>query len=171
MNYENLLKGGDLRSIGRANDVVKNVKSQRDFDSLFEGLFDDDRKVVMRTADALEKISAEKPEYLAKHKKAILKLLSTAEGIELKWHLAQMVPRMKLTTREVGIVWQCLALWAMDKSESRIVRANSVQGLYELSETRSELKRDLELMVDEVRRENIPSLNARIRKLQSKRRR
>jgi hypothetical protein len=107
-NFENTLKGGDLRSIGKANDIVKEVNNKNDFDSLFTGLFHEDRKVVMRAADAIEKITITNPEYLADHKKEILGLLQTAKHIELKWHLALLISRLALTEAELGEIWQIL---------------------------------------------------------------
>ena len=38
-NYYDKLKGGDLRSIGRVDEVVREIKDQQDFDILFQGLF------------------------------------------------------------------------------------------------------------------------------------
>lgn len=66
--FQDLLKGGDLRSIGKANSIVALVKSQADFDDLFIELTNADRKVVMRTADAIEKITIHNPELIIKHK-------------------------------------------------------------------------------------------------------
>jgi hypothetical protein len=131
-NFDKLLKGGDLRSIGKANEVVKEVKNQSDFDTLFNGLFNSDRKIVMRSADAIEKITIKNSGYLSKHKKKILLLCATAKDKELKWHLALLVSRIKLTEEEFGIVWQTLINWATDKNESKIVRVNSIQSLSNL---------------------------------------
>ena len=64
MNYDDLLKGGDLRSIGQSNKVISSINNQQNFDELFEYLFHNDRKVVMRTADAIEKITGNNPDYL-----------------------------------------------------------------------------------------------------------
>lgn len=57
------LSGGDLRSIGRADAIAKDVQTQHQFDELFEALFHNDRLIVMRAADAIEKITRGKPEY------------------------------------------------------------------------------------------------------------
>lgn len=59
------LAGGDFRSIGKSNEVVTEVLTDpKLFNDLFSGLFDTDPLVRMRTADAVEKITAEKPELL-----------------------------------------------------------------------------------------------------------
>jgi hypothetical protein len=66
---EKLLAGKDLRSIGKCNEVVAEIKSQKDFDLLFKFLFHDDRIVVMHAADVIEKITITRHQYLEKHKK------------------------------------------------------------------------------------------------------
>jgi hypothetical protein len=55
-----------------------------------------------------------------------------AHDKEFKWHLAQLVVLHELAHDELGEVWKILSHWAMDKKESKIVRVNSLQGLYEL---------------------------------------
>lgn len=82
--FQNLLEGGDLRSIGKANEIVDMIHNQADFDELFENLMATDRKIVMRAADAMEKITLRTPEYLLPHKKTLLQLCQTAKDIELK---------------------------------------------------------------------------------------
>ena len=164
-HFDDILKGGDLRSIGQSNKVVSLIDNQQNFDELFQQLFHTDRKVVMRAVDAIEKITVNNPGYLKPHKNDILKLCDTAKNIELKWHLALLASRLSLTKRELGRVWQTLTCWATDRNESRIVRVNSIQGLFNLLTQHKELEQDFNLTLTEIERENIPSINARIRKL------
>ncbi len=77
--FEELVAGGDLRSIGKSNFIVGSIHHQKDFDILYKCLSHPDRKVVMRTADAIEKITTVHPFYLAKHKSAILRLCAKSE--------------------------------------------------------------------------------------------
>jgi hypothetical protein len=71
-----LLAGGDRRSIGHANQVVAAVlHSPGTFPQLIKGLRSADSRVRMRAADAVEKISREKPELLRPYKKELLGLL------------------------------------------------------------------------------------------------
>src|SRR5690606_6501075 len=105
---------------------------QNEFDELFAGLYHPDRKVVMRTADAIEKITLDKLSFLQKHKKELLNLCHPAQNIELKWHLALLVSRLRLTKKELSGVWAMLTEWATDNNESKIVRVNAIQGLFNL---------------------------------------
>ena len=160
-----ILSGGDLRSIGSANAIAKQVQTQYQFDELFEALFHNDRLIVMRAVDAVEKITQNKPDYLKSHKKSLLRLLKEAKDKEFKWHLALLVARLKLTKPELGKLWEILSNWALDSSESKIVRVNSIQTLFDLSKQAPELTEDFDLTISQLEREEIPSIKARIRKL------
>jgi hypothetical protein len=164
----NKLKGGDLRSLGKTNEIVSELTNQKQFDELFAGLFDADRLVIMRSADAIEKITQTHPEYLESHKGQLLRLLQSAKHIELKWHLAQLMARLKLDEEETGIVWDKLTQWAHDKKGSRVVRVLSMQSLYDIQKQYPELKKDFMDTINTVDRENIPSIKARIRILRKK---
>lgn len=163
--FGKILSGGDLRSIGKSNEAVQQIKDQKSFDKLFSCIYHKDRLVVMRAADAIEKITAEHPEFLFKHKKKLLELCLSAENKELKWHLALLLPRIEINLTELRKTVNILKKWALDKEESRIVRVNSVQGLYEISHGHEILRKEFETVTDELRKENIPSVNARIKKL------
>ncbi len=165
----NTIKGGGLRSLGDTGIVISEITNRQKFDELFKNLFDADRLIVMRTADAVEKISQTHPEYLDSHKKELLELFQTANHIELKWHLAQLIPRLiirlKLNEEETGSAWDRLTQWALDKSGSRIVRVNSMQALFDIQKQYPELKKDFTDTLAKLDREIIPSLVARIKKL------
>lgn len=161
--FEKLLSGGDLRSIGKNNSVIKKIKNQTDFDELFKYLFHANRIVVMRAADAIEKVTATNLNYLGTHKPEIFTLCSTAKNKELLWHLAQLIPRMSLSYEEFIKAWKMLSSWTFDKSNSRIVRVCAIQSLYDLSKQQQNLMTDLNTIMFEIEKENIPSLNARLR--------
>jgi len=55
--------------------------------------------------------------------------------------------------------------WAKDKTNSRIVRVNSMQALFELSRQNKKFTKKFQQLIGELQKENIPSINARIRKL------
>jgi hypothetical protein len=71
-----LLAGGDRRSIGRADEVAATVlQSPGLFSQLMAGLWSADSLVRMRAADAVEKISRQKPDLLRRYKNELLGLL------------------------------------------------------------------------------------------------
>lgn len=159
------LQGGDLRSIAKVEKLVPLIKNQSDFNVLFQHLNSKIRIVIMRTADAIEKITLKYPEFLQNHKNAIIDFLKSAEDKEFKWHLAQLAPRLKLTEKELEKVWAVLSNWAKNDKESKIVRANSVQALFDLARNHKGLEKDFHSIVLQMEKENVASINARIRKL------
>ncbi len=164
-DFTPLLLGKDLRSIGRVSEVVDMVHDQETFDSLFNLLFHHERLLVMRAADAIEKITLKRPDFLQPHKKQLLGLLHASLHKELKWHLAVMVTRVKLDPKEAKEVWDVLSYWARNPHESKIVRVNSLQGLYELTARDSALRDKFIHVLRDLGHEPVPSLQARIRKI------
>lgn len=162
---EDLLAGGDLRSIGKSNSVVLLTRSPADLDKLFKLMFSNDRLVAMRSADAVEKITKSRPEYLAKHKAEIIQLCTRASNKELQWHLALLISRLSFTPGELKMAWELLLNWAMNTSNSKIVRANALTGLSALTQQDEALKIPLYKLFTDIAEEKIPSLNARIRKI------
>jgi hypothetical protein len=166
--YEQLLNSGDLRGIDGVDMVVKMIDSQAEFDILFSCLKSRNRLIVMRTADAIEKITKQNPQYLEKHKVDILQFCSIVQNKELKWHLAQLVTRIMMDNAEFRYVCNILEKWATDTDESKICRVNALQSLFELYSTHRKNPENLIQMMNHIEDEDIPSLNARIRHLKNK---
>lgn len=163
--FTQLLLGHDLRKLKNINRVIDAVKDQQSFDELFGLVFHHERPLVMRAADAVEKISLNHPHYLEPHKTQLLAILKSADHKELKWHVAQLVSRLSLSEFEIEAVWKTLSYWVLNKNESKIVRVNALQGLFDLSRHNTSLGKDFLQIISTLEHEMIPSLQARIRKL------
>ncbi|UCE35888.1 MAG: hypothetical protein JSW00_09985 [Thermoplasmata archaeon] len=134
------LKGGDLRSIGRADEVVEDIlKNPSLFGEVFKGMSHDDPKVRMRSADALEKVSSKHPEYLQPYKKRLISEVSVSDQQEVQWHVAQMFSYLKLTRKEREKVVSILFSY-IDGTKSNIVKVFSMETLTELAESDDNLK-------------------------------
>jgi hypothetical protein len=164
-SIERLLQGKDLRSIAGSNKLVGLVHDQQNFDELFNFMNHSERKIVMRAADAIEKITIRHPEFLMPHKSQFLVILKRAGNKELKWHIAQIIPRLGLSLTELDEVWEILSQWAEDAKESIIVRVNSLQGLHELSLQYPETRTKFEQTAQNLKKEGSPAIRARIKKL------
>jgi hypothetical protein len=167
--FEPYLKGGDLRSTLGVAQLVPLIKSQNDFDLLFPYLSDENRLLAMRAADAVEKITVDHAEYLKPHTAHLIQLLDRARHKELKWHLAQLIGRAPLSNEQMHHVWLILTKWAMDTSESKIVRVNALQALDDLSKRNIRFEKSLAPIVHALEKEDVPSIQARLRKLKSSR--
>lgn len=160
-----LLRGRDLRRVRQNSAVVRAVRDQESFDELFLVVLHHERPLVMRAIDAVEKITRNHPAYLSSHKAELLAVLKSADHKELKWHIAQLITRLDLTNEELRNVSHLLSYWALNRNESKIVRVNALQGLFDLAKNHMELRKDLAVAMKAMEQEMIPSLQARIRKL------
>jgi HEAT repeat protein len=158
------LKGGDRRSIGRADKVKQLVLRQpQRLAELLECLWDEDPIVRMRAADAAEKITVTRPELLNSHKQELLELLAEAEQIELRWHLAIMVPRLELSKLETESAATALQRYLEDRSS--IVKTFALQGLANLARQDSNLREPVRRALEESLRTGTAAMKARARKL------
>ncbi len=165
---ESLLSGNDLRSIGKVNEIIALVRNQGDFDELFSFMAHPERLIRMRAADAVEKISLEHPEFLQGHVAELFNFCKTAVDKEFKWHLALLLTRPVLSKTEANRTWTILIEWARDKTNSRITRVNALEGLYRLCRMEVFRLPQFQKLLDKLTDENIPSINARIRKIRSR---
>lgn len=162
--FAGMLKGGDRRSIGKSNQIAQLVLSEpKRFAELFECLWDDDPIVRMRASDAAEKVTAARPELLNAHKRELLGLLYQAEQIELRWHLALMVPRLSLSGTERARAAAALQRYLEDRSS--IVKTFALQGLADLARQDSNLQGPVRRVLEESLRSGTAAMKARARKL------
>ena len=124
----------DSPSVAPEKSSISFWRSQRahspSFEQLIECLWEDDPGVVNRASDAIERITRTHPALLQPWKAALLGLLSEAAQAKLRWNLALVVPRCKLSRSEAERAAAVLESWLEDKSS--IVKACALQGLFEL---------------------------------------
>lgn len=159
-----MLAGGDRRSIGRSNEAAELVRRRPErFRELIACLWDEDTVVRMRAADAAEKISGAKPELLKPYKRELLGLLAEAQQIEMRWHLAAMVPRLALTRAERQRAASSLENYLEDRSS--IVKTFALQGLTDLARKEPELRGRVKQILEESLESGTAAMKARARKL------
>ncbi len=162
-----MLEGADRRSIGRANEVARLVlKQPHRFRELIACLWNENPVVRMRAADAAEKVSAKKPRLLDRHKPELLGLLVEAEQIELRWHLAAMIPRLRLTPAEHQRAVAALHQYLNDRSS--IVKTFALQGLADLAQDDAALRGSVKQLLEDAVQSGTPTMRARARKLLKK---
>jgi hypothetical protein len=126
------LRGGDRRSIGQANEIAAEAAANPALvAALVAALANGDAVVRMRAADALEKASGVDPGLLSPYARSLLDVAESARQQELRWHLAQMLPRLPLDqsdrVRAVAIMRGYL------DDRSAIVRTFSLQALADIA--------------------------------------
>jgi hypothetical protein len=163
-NILSLLEGGDGRTIGRSDQVVAMVSDHPElFPKLIAGLWSTHPIVRMRAADATEKVTRKRGELLQPYKKELLGLMTEAQQQELRWHLAVMVPRLRLNTHERQVAISSLNSYLEDHSS--IVKTFALQGLADLAQHEPSIRSRVVEILREATRSGRPAMKARSRKL------
>ena len=123
-----LAVGRHALSPGRVCEVAELVLANpRRIRQLIDCLFDPDPGIANRAADALERASYSRPALLAPWQDHLLGLLPDAQPNKLRWNLALMTARMKLSPPQCRRVASILNSWLDDKSS--IVKTAAMHGL------------------------------------------
>jgi HEAT repeat protein len=150
--------------IGRSDRVAAMVrKAPEIFPELISGLWSEDPLVRMRAADAAEKVTRQRPELLLPYKRELLGLMAETEQQELRWHLAAMVPRLRLNARQRKIAVSALGRYLEDRSS--IVKTSALQGLADLARDDPGMQPSVIEILHEATRSGTPAMKARSRKL------
>ncbi len=159
-----LLKGGDRRSIGRADEVAAAVsRNFALFPELMKGWWSEDPLVRMRAADATEKVTRKNPHLLRPYRTELLGLMAKAKQQELRWHLAAVVPRLPLSSKERIVVSSLLRSYLEDRSS--IVKTSALQALADLAAGHSSIRPGVVELLRRSARCGTPAMKARSRKL------
>jgi hypothetical protein len=158
------LKGGDRRSVRGVSEVVRQVMADPGlFPVLFAGMVDPDPLVRMRSADAIEKITAAQSEYLGPYKKRLIRLAELSEQQEVRWHLAQLLSRLELNGPERRQVVDIMSVYL--KGKSKIVKTFSMQTLADIAAQDPELRGSIVKQLVKLTRTGSPAMKSRGRKL------
>lgn len=125
------LAGGDLRSIGKSDEVVRlTLQDALLVEVLVDGMQASDPVIRMRCADAFEKVTAAVPGAAQPFASQVLELLSHGQPQEILWHLLQVVPRIVWSADQLPVVLAAVA--AAHNERSSVVRADALQAEVEL---------------------------------------
>lgn len=158
------LQGGDRRSIGKVDEVVDLVLGSPPlFEELINGLFADDPVIRMRTADTVEKITLEKPDLLHPHKKKLIRLAGDTEQQEVRWHMAQILPRLILKSDDRKTIVEIFFAYLNDKS--KIVVTFALQALADFAAEDKKLRPRVIRVLEGLNETGSPAIKSRGRKL------
>lgn len=159
-----ILEEGDLRSVGNVSEVLSMVDDQPDlFPEVIQAMNHSNPGIKMRASDAVEKITRTKPDFLQPHKTFLLKQVLVCEQQEVRWHLAQILPRLDLTPEERVMVADRLFTYLDDSS--KIVQTNALQALVDLAWEDDDLFGKVRVEVDRLAEEGSPAVSNRAGKL------
>ncbi len=164
MSLIDLLRGGDHRSIGRADEVVDIVLSSSSrFEEVFNGILSDDSLIRMRYADAVEKIARKRHDLLTPFKERLIEEVASIDQQEIQWHLAQMITYLDYTKNEEARVVKVLR--GLLSSNSRIVIVSSLDTLTELATRNSSLRESVIGDIENAMKKGTPSVKSRGKRL------
>jgi hypothetical protein len=133
------------------------------FGELFQGMLNDELLIKMRAADAVEKITALHPEYLQPYKNQLIEQVASIDQQEVRWHVAQMLPRLELSAAEQAQAVEILLGYLNDKS--KIVKTLAMQALADLAEREARLRPQVSKLLAELTETGSPAMKSRGQKL------
>jgi hypothetical protein len=158
------LSGGDRRSIGKADRVVEKIlKTPSLLTDVVSGFTHDDPVVRMRCADVAEKVSVVHPDWLQPHRRALVSFAELVQEKEVRWHMAQMLPRLKLSAARRRAVIALLFKYLDDGSA--IVKTFSMQALFDMSESDAVLRARVLPVIEAALETGSGAMRSRARKL------
>lgn len=159
-----LLSVGDLRTTGASEEVIKQVVSNpKLFGDVVNAILVDNPGVRMRASDVVEKITRDNPEWLKPYKNQILTKIARIDQKEVRWHVAQILPRLDLTKRERGQVYELMQFYLED--ESSIVKTFAMQALTDIAIQDSSYVNRVRNQVKRLIKEGSPAMKSRGNKL------
>ncbi len=161
---EKLLSIGDLRTAGKSEVVVKQVLSNpKLFGDVVNAILIENPGLRMRSSDAVEKITRDHPEWLKPYKKLFLSKIANINQKEVRWHTAQILPRLNLTKKEREMVYELMQSYLKD--ESSIVKAFAMQALTDIAIQDSSYVGMVRKQVKRLTKEGTPAMRSRGKKL------
>lgn len=158
------LKKGDMRQKGRSEEVATDVLRRPElFNQVIRGMIHQDAGVRMRAADAAEKITRVIPNILYPYKKLLISKIADSDQQEVRWHVAQLVSRLKLTSAERKQVVAVLVSYLQDKSS--IVRTFAMQALTDIAISDSSYRSRITNLIKSLTETGTPAMKSRGKKL------
>ena len=117
----------------------------------------------MRAADGAEKVTRKHRELRQPYKDELLGLMAETQEQGLRWHLAVLVPQLKLNARERQVAISSLHRYLEDRSS--IVKTFALQGLVDLVKDEPGIRSRVIDILRQATRHGTPAMKARSRKL------
>jgi hypothetical protein len=158
------LSHGDKRMIQGVEEVIRILnKDNTLFPIIIEGIINENELIAMRSADAIEKLTINNPEWLQPYKNTLIKLVNDVKQQEVRWHLCQFIPRLTLSLKERIELTEYFKFYLTDKS--RIVVTFTMQALVDLAGNDSTMKSDVRPIIEKLMKVGSSAMQSRGRKL------
>jgi len=159
-----MLRPGGRLDPGRVWEVVELIDGKPGrLAQLAECLWDEELAVANRAADALERGTRDRPARAQRWKGPLLGLMAETEEKKLRWNLALVIPRLKLTPPECCRAAALLRSYLDDQSS--IVKTAALHGLADLARQDRALLPEVLDLLRVAGRSGTPAMRARSRNL------
>jgi HEAT repeat protein len=137
-----MLSGGDLRSDGMANEAVRLIRENPFLIyELIEGMIAKDNVIRGRSADVLEKLTRDHPEFAKSQVDFIIRLALNDPVPMVRWHAAMILSNLIEVAKNVDKIYH--GLLAMLDDHSAIVKCWAISGLCYLGRKRSSREKQI----------------------------
>ena len=161
------LQGNDRHQLGQADAVASEVlRYPERFEELFEAILDEDPNVRMRAADAAEKATRNRPDLLVPFRKRLIDEAGKVDQPEVQWHVAQMLPRVRLEARERSKAVALLESWL--ESRSAILVSAALQSLTDFAADDAVLRERMIPRLQTLAARGTPAVQARAQRMLTK---
>ncbi len=138
-----ILTGGNPRSLGRTEEVVKLVLGNRTrLNELYGCLLEDDEIIRMRASDAFEKVCRQQPTWVQAYVPKLLTEVASIDQASVQWHLAQILGEIELTPKQREAACSILKRNLAEKKDWIVVNY-SMETLAKLSQDDSQLRTEM----------------------------
>ena len=149
---------------GKSEEVVALVLSKPAlFEDVVNAILVDNPGIRMRASDAVEKITRDHPEWLKPYKQQFLNTIANIDQKEVRWHVAQILPRFKLTKKEREKVYSLMMSFLTDKSS--IVKTFAMQALTDIALQDKKYVNKVNLLICKLIKDGTPAMQSRGKKL------
>lgn len=157
-----MLEPGRRLEPGRVWEVVELIEGRPGkLGQLIECLWDDNPAIASRAADALERATRDRPAVAQRWKDELLGLMAETTEKKVRWNLALLVPRLKLTVPECRRAAEVLNTYLDDPSS--IVKTAALHGMADLTRQDPESLPDVLDLLRMSGRSGTPAMRARSR--------
>ncbi len=162
---EDILDGGDRRSVGQVGRVVRRATRDATVVAALVAALRAKRPLVrLRAADALEKISRRDAEPLGLYRVQLTHALARTSDPVVRWNLIQLLPRIPHDRGAMRRISRRLEVWYLSDA-SAIVRVSALEAVAAFAKQDALLEPLAQRMVLEGLASPIASVRARARRL------
>jgi hypothetical protein len=159
-----MMRGRDRRARTGADEAATAAaRDPRLFAALIDAMRSTDQVLALRSAEAADRASAANPGLLEPHKRELLGRVAQIDREEIRWHVAQMLPRLRFSGDEREQAVTLVVTWLQGRDGGGILHANGFESLAVLAGDDPGLLDTVKPILERHASEGPPAVRARAR--------